>query len=63
MGLANGATTLFTPHDAMWLAIVQRCGAYDKTSIKTVELIGPRGVMIARKVIKLGARKLKTPPC
>jgi len=61
--LANGATTLFTPHDAMWLAIVQRCGAYNKTSIKTVELIGSRGVVIARKVIESGARKLKTPPC
>ena len=61
--LAGGAATLVTPHHAMRLAIVQRCGAYKKTAIKSVEFLGPHGVVIARKAVQPAAGKLRTPLC
>ena len=61
--LANGATMTVTPRHAMWLVIVQRCGAYNKTAIKSVKLLDARGDVIARKVLQPGPGPLQTPPC
>jgi RNA polymerase sigma-70 factor (sigma-E family) len=61
--LADGTTMTVTPHHAMWLVIVQRCGAYDKTAIKSVELLGAHGSVIARKALTPGAAPLRAPPC
>jgi len=65
--LADGASMIVRPHHAMWLVIVQRCGAYTKTAIRSVELLGPEGSVIARKVVKPGSFSLTTgpgrPPC
>jgi hypothetical protein len=52
--LAGGATMTVMPHHAMWLVIVQRCGGYKKTAIRSVELLSPNGSVIARKVVKSG---------
>ncbi len=56
--LADGAQMTVRPHHAMWLVIVQRCGAYKRTAIRSVELLGPRGSLIARKVLKPGISSL-----
>lgn len=61
--LANGATMTVAPHHAMWLVIVQRCGAYTKTAIKSVELLGAHGAVIARKVLQPGPTPPSAAPC
>ena len=50
--LANGAQMTVRPHDAMWLVIVQRCGDYEGTAIRSVELLGADGSLIERKVLE-----------
>jgi len=50
--LANGAQMTVQPHDAMWLVIVQRCGDYEGTEIRTVELLGPDSSLIERKLLQ-----------
>jgi hypothetical protein len=50
--LANGAQMTVQPHDAMWLVIVQRCGDYEGTEIRSVELLGADGSLIERKVLE-----------
>jgi hypothetical protein len=47
--LVNGAEMTVEPHDAMWLVIVQRCGDYEGTAIRTVELLAADGSVIERK--------------
>ncbi len=61
--LASGATMTVTPHHAMWLVIVQRCGAYNKTAIKSVELLGAHGTVIARKMLQSAPTPVGRPPC
>jgi hypothetical protein len=36
----------------MWLVIVQRCGDYEGTEIRSVELLGADSSLIERKVLK-----------
>jgi hypothetical protein len=50
--LANGAQMTVQPHDAMWLVIVQRCGDYQGTEIRSVELLGAGNSLIERKVLE-----------
>jgi hypothetical protein len=56
-----------TPHDAMWLVIVQRCGDYEGTEIRSVELLGTDQSVIERKVLEPGEanpnRWATRPPC
>ncbi|HEV8279833.1 MAG TPA: hypothetical protein VGQ26_29665 [Streptosporangiaceae bacterium] len=52
--LANNAQMTVAPHDAMWLVIVQRCGEYEGTAIRSVELLGADNSVIERKVIEPG---------
>jgi hypothetical protein len=65
--LANGAEMTVAPHDAMWLVIVQRCGDYEGTAMKTVELLAADGSVIERKDIEPNedapAVGLTRPPC
>ena len=65
--LANGAKMTVTPHDAMWLVIVQRCGDYEGTEIRSVELLGTDQSVIERKVLEPGEanpnRWATRPPC
>ena len=61
--LANGAMMTVTPHHAMWLVIVQRCGAYNRTAIQSVELLGTHGKVIARKVLQSGSAPMRGPRC
>jgi hypothetical protein len=49
--LANGDQMTVQPHDAMWLVIVQRCGDYEGTEIRSVELLGLDGALIERKIL------------
>lgn len=50
--LANGAQMTVEPHDAMWLVIVQRCGDYEGTAIRSVELLGTDNSVIERKAVE-----------
>jgi len=50
--LANNAEMTVEPHDAMWLVIVQRCGDYEGTAIRSVELLGADNSVIERKVVE-----------
>jgi hypothetical protein len=50
--LANGAQMTVQPHDAMWLVIVQRCGDYEGTEIRSVELLGADNSLIERKILE-----------
>ena len=50
--LANGAQMTVQPHDAMWLVIVQRCGDYEGTEIRSVELLSGDNSLIERKVME-----------
>ncbi len=50
--LANGAEMTLEPHEAMWLVIVQRCGDYEGTAIRSVELLAANGSVIERKVLE-----------
>jgi hypothetical protein len=50
--LANGAQMTVQPQDAMWLVIVQRCGDYQGTEIRSVELLGADNSPIERKVLE-----------
>jgi hypothetical protein len=52
--LANSAQMTVQPHDAMWLVIVQRCGDYGGTAIRSVELLGADNSMIERKALEPG---------
>jgi len=65
--LANNSQMTVQPHDAMWLVIVQRCGDYEGTAIKSVELLEADGSVIERKVLEPGEdtpRRWRTqPPC
>jgi hypothetical protein len=57
--LANSTQMTVQPHAAMWLVIVQRCGDYDATAIRSVELLATDNSLIERKVLEPLA---KTPP-
>jgi hypothetical protein len=61
--LADNAQMTVTPRNAMWLVIVQRCGAYNKTAIKSVELIGAHGSIIGRTAPPAGHAQPSKPPC
>jgi hypothetical protein len=61
--LANGAQTIITPDHAMWLVIVQRCGAYNKTAFKSVALLDARGAVIAQQAVQPGLSSPARPPC
>jgi hypothetical protein len=50
--LANGTQMTVEPHDAMWLVIVQRCGDYQGTAIRSVELLGTDNSVIERKAVE-----------
>src|SRR6266550_4021637 len=50
--LANSSQMTVEPHDAMWLVIVQRCGDYEGTAIRSVELLGADNSVIERKVVE-----------
>ena len=50
--LAKGAQMTVQPHDAMWLVIVQRCGDYEGTEIRSVELLGADNSLIERTVLE-----------
>jgi hypothetical protein len=50
--LANGTQMTVQPHNAMWLVIVQRCGDYEGTEFRSVELLGADGSLIERKVLE-----------
>ena len=50
--LANGTQMTVQPYDAMWLVIVQRCGDYQGTEIRSVELLGADNSLIERKVLE-----------
>lgn len=61
--LADNAQMTVTPRNAMWLVIVQRCGGYHKTAIKSVELLGAHGSVIDRTVPRAGPAQPGKPPC
>jgi len=61
--LADGTTMTVTPHHALWLVIVQRCGAYSKTATRSVELLDAHHKVIARKVVKPATTQPGPPPC
>jgi hypothetical protein len=65
--LANNSQMTVEPHDAMWLVIVQRCGDYAGTVIRSVELLGTDQSVIERKVLEPAEdtpRHWRTrPPC
>jgi hypothetical protein len=50
--LANGAAMTVAPHDAMWLVIVQRCGEYAGTALRSVELLAADGSLIERQILE-----------
>ena len=52
MGLANSAEMTVEPQDAMWLVIVQRCGDFEGTAIRSVELLEADNSVIERKVVE-----------
>lgn len=49
--LRNGRRTVVEPEHGMWLVIVQRCGAYKASEIRSVELVRADGSVIAREVL------------
>jgi hypothetical protein len=65
--LANGAEMTVVPRDAMWLVIVQRCGDYAGTAIRSVELLGTDQSVIERKVLEpeedTPRHRRTRPPC
>lgn len=61
--LADNAEMTVTPQHAMWLVIVQRCGGYDQTAIRSVEAINSGGSIIARQVPPTGHAPSGKPPC
>jgi hypothetical protein len=61
--LADNAHMTVTPHNAMWLVIVQRCGDYSQTAIKSVELVGAHGSVIGRTTPPAGLALPGKPPC
>ncbi len=54
MELANNSQMTVEPHDAMWLVIVQRCGDYEGTAIRSVQLLTADGSLIERKNLDPG---------
>jgi hypothetical protein len=50
--LANRSHATFEPHDAMWMAIVQRCGDYEGTAIRSVKLLSADGSVVDEKTMK-----------
>jgi len=52
VALANGAQITVQARDAGWLVIVQRCGDFEGTEIRSVELLGADSYLIERKVLE-----------